>query len=114
MKKALLITLMMLLASVASFAHGGAKHAMATVKEVGKDSISVVTTDNQTQTVAINAKTKFTKSDQPAKVSDLKPGDRVVVEAETSGGKLVAESVRFGKVGTQNKRMDHNMSKMSH
>lgn len=89
---------------------------MGTVKVMSKDSVTVAMTDRQTQTIAITAQTKFTRSGQVAKASDLKAGDRVVVEAQESNGKLTADSVRFGKAGPQNQlmKMTHDRSKMSH
>ena len=41
-------------------------------------------------------KTKFEKSGSPATLKDLKVGDKVVVHADVSDKKLVANEVRFG------------------
>ena len=41
-------------------------------------------------------KTKFENSGSPATLKDLKVGDKVVVHADVSGDKLVANEVHFG------------------
>ena len=41
-------------------------------------------------------KTKFEKSGATAALKDLKVGDKVVIHAGVSGGKLVANEVHFG------------------
>lgn len=66
MKRALTAMLLTLVFTVASFAHGGAKHVMGTVKDVSKQSITIVTQDNQRQTVALTTKTTFVRSGQAA------------------------------------------------
>jgi hypothetical protein len=44
----------------------------------------------------VSEKTKFEKSGSPATLKELKVGDKVVVHADVSGDKLVANEVRFG------------------
>jgi len=84
-----------LFASLA-FAHGNEQHIMGTVKNISKISITVQTTNNETQEVAITDTTTFENAGAPAKVNDLKVGDRVVIHAVKEGNKLVAHTVRFG------------------
>lgn len=95
-----------------SFAHGKAKHVMGTVESVSAQFITVKTTANSTQTIALSPQTKFINSGTAAKATDLKKGDRVVVEAEITNGKLQAQSVRFGKAGSRATPMKHDMSGM--
>jgi|ERR1700694_4608501 len=78
------------------FAHGHEKHVMGTVKAVGTDSVTVETTAHQNQTVQITSETKFVKNGAASSLSDLKAGDRVVIHAKDSGGKLEATEVKFG------------------
>lgn len=109
----LVMTLTMTLAmATLSFAHGKGQQLMGTVSNISSGAITVKTTANTTQTIAISSGTKFLKSGAPAAVKDLKQGDRVVVEIEKQNGTLQAESVRFGKAGSNGKAMKHDMSKM--
>jgi hypothetical protein len=78
------------------FAHGNEKHVMGVVKSIGADFVTVETANHQSQTVKITAQTKFIKSGAPGSLSDLKPGDRVVIHAKPAGDKLEATEVKFG------------------
>lgn len=89
------LSLMALFASFA-FAHGGEEHVTGTVQKISATSITVETAKKETKEVAITDKTAFTKSGAPAKWSDLKVGDRVVINAETEKDRLVAHTVKFG------------------
>jgi cell division protein FtsL len=89
---ALLFTL-----SLIAFAHGKERHVMGTVTSITDNSIAVETTAKQSVTVEVNDKTKFEKSGAAAAVKDLKVGDKVVIHADPSGGKLIASEVHFGK-----------------
>jgi|SRR5205807_1998302 len=93
------IVFVLLIAAVSTgtlFAHGHEKHLMGTVKSVGTDSVTVETTAHQSQTVQITSETKFVKSGAASSLSELKAGDRVVIHAKDSGGKLEATEVKFG------------------
>ncbi len=82
------------------FAHGNEKHVMGTVKSISGDSIVVEETSHQTVTVQLTRETKFTKAGQASSKSELKSGDRVVVHAMASGGRLEATEVKFGAAST--------------
>lgn len=112
--KKMLATLALLLAFASlSFAHGNAKHVMGTVTAVAADSITVKDAKGASVTIGLAPETKYVKSGAPATARDLKPGDRVVIEAEDANGKLRAASVRFGK-GTKKSMpgMGKNMPNM--
>jgi hypothetical protein len=82
--------------SVMALAHGNEKHVMGKVTSMSDNSITVETTSKKSVTVEVNDKTKFEKSGAPATLKDLKVGDKVVIHADVSGDKLVANEVDFG------------------
>ena len=92
---AILLGLAIFLTSVV-FAHEGAKHFMGTVKSVDADSLTIVTTANETVTLKVLPTTKFVKSGQPASLQDLKAGERVVVHAKQKGTSWETQEVQFG------------------
>lgn len=83
-----------LIGGVAAYAHGGHDHIRGTVAQINGQSIVVQTTAKATKTVTIVADTKFEKGGKPAILSDLKVGDRVVIDVPE--GKLTAEEVQIG------------------
>lgn len=96
MKRAIAVTTLLLALSVMAFAHGKEKHVMGKVTSVSDNSITVETTAKQSVTVEVNDKTKFEKSGAAATLKDLKVGDKVVIHADSEGGKLMASEVHFG------------------
>src|SRR5437867_10969876 len=82
--------------SVMALAHGKEKHVMGTVTSISDNSITVETTAKKSITVDVSDKTKFEKSGSPATLKDLKVGDKVVVHADVSDDKLVANKLHFG------------------
>lgn len=96
MKRTALLLAVLLIVSTFALAHGGEKHVMGVVKAISATSITVETKDKKIVEIAVSAATQFEKSGKPAKVADLKTGDRVVVHATEKNEKLTAETVRFG------------------
>lgn len=99
MKRMLAFTLLMLLTLSTAFAHGGAEHVMGTVVKVSNDTIDVKTMKGDTKQIMFDSKTSFTKAGARIQASDLKEGDRVVIdvhEMKEMGGMLQAESVKVG------------------
>ena len=92
---ALLIVGLNLLAPAAS-AHGAMEHVTGTLVRVGNDVLSVKTTKGATVEVHLDAQTEYVRASQPAKKSELKPGDRVVIHAAKKNGVLVAHEVKLG------------------
>ena len=82
--------------SLMALAHGNEKHVMGTVTSISDTSITVETTAKKSVTVDVSDKTKFEKSGAAAALKDLKVGDKVVINADVSGDKLVANEVHFG------------------
>jgi hypothetical protein len=75
-------------------AHDGA-HVLGTVTKVSQDRLTVEQRNKSVAEVAILPTTTFTRDTAPAKLADVKVGDRVAINAVEKAGKLVAESVRF-------------------
>jgi Cu/Ag efflux protein CusF len=65
------------------------------VTKVTQDSVTVEQRNKTSVTVVILPTTMFTKNTAPAKLADVKTGDRIAINAVETNGKLVAESVRF-------------------
>ena len=83
---------------VAAAAHGKAEKSMGTVKSISTTELVITTTAGLEKAFQLTANTRFLKSEEPAKVTDLIVGDRVVVEADVHhGSKAIAISVKFGK-----------------
>jgi hypothetical protein len=79
-----------------ALAHEGFEHVMGTVSKVTSTAITVQTTANKTVEVATSPKTTYTRGDAKIAATDLKPGDRVVIDATEVNNKLVAASVKAG------------------
>ena len=96
MKMTITTMVLFLVFTTLAAAHGSEQHVMGTVTAMSANSISVKTSKNETTTVALTTDTKFIKSGSPAKATDLKVGDKVVIHAEKAGDKLTAHTVKFG------------------
>jgi hypothetical protein len=95
-KASSLALLFLLLVCIVATAHEGGKHFLGTVEAFDQNTLTVATTSNGTVTFAITKTTKFVQSGEPAHVSDLKKGGRVVVHARLNGQLWEAQEVRFG------------------
>jgi len=98
--------------SLLALAHGNEKHVMGTVTNISDNSITVETKAKKPVTVDVSDKTKFEKSGAAATLKDLKVGDKVVIHAGASGGKLVANEVHFGAM--KSKQPMEGMEGMDH
>ena len=96
MKRTVVVVALLFALSVMALAHGKEKHVMGKVTSISDSSITVETTAKKSVTVDVSVKTKFENSGSPATLKDLKVGDKVVVHADVSGDKLVANEVHFG------------------
>jgi mono/diheme cytochrome c family protein len=77
-------------------AHEGMEHITGIVTSTSENSLSVKTTKGATVEVRLDAKTQYAQGKQPAKLSDIKTGTRVVVHAMKMNGALVAHEVSIG------------------
>ena len=112
MKRTLAVVALLFAVSIMALAHGKEKHVMGTVTGISDRSITVETTAKKSVTVVVSDKTQFEKSGVAATVKDLKVGDKVVIHADLSGAKLVANEVHFGAMKDKQpvdgmKGMDH-------
>ena len=84
--------------AIGAFAHDGATHVMGTITAFEKDHMTVKQIDGKLVTVMVDSKTKYTRENGKATVTDLKAGVRVMVEAKEDKKMkmLLAESVQVG------------------
>ena len=88
--------LMMLPAAGPALAHGDKVHVIGVIEAVTADAVTVKTKEGKSVEVKLAATTVYTTSaDQPAKVSDLAVGQRVVIHADPKGKDLIAATVKF-------------------
>jgi len=107
-KGAFVLALFLLLVNVrTAFAHGGAEHVMGTVSKVSAQSVTVETTDKKVVEVGLNSKTTYTRNDKKVAPSDMKVGDRVMIEAKEVNEKLAAESVKLGAAASKPEHAEH-------
>ncbi len=115
MKRTVAVVALLFALSVIALAHGKEKHVMGKVTNVSDNSITVESTSKKSVTVEVTDKTKFEKNDAPAALKDLKVGDKVVIHADVSGDKLVANEVHFGTMkGKQSMEGMKGMDGMDH
>ena len=112
MKKHLaVLSLCLVFFAAMAFAHGDMQHVMGTVTRVSSDSITVKTTKGEVITLAITTDTQFTKGKTPAKIADLKAGDKVVIHVkkdEKDSTKLVAHTVMIGEANGMSHHDSHS------
>jgi len=93
------IVLLLVLAAGIVFAHGNKVHVLGTVEKVNSDSVVVKTKEGKSVEVKLAASTVYVErnnnQDKPAKLSDLVPGDLVVIHATSKDTGLEADQVRF-------------------
>jgi Cu/Ag efflux protein CusF len=100
MKRSIQVLAVIFVFSMMAFAHGKQQKFMGTVKEISANQIVITTTDGRIRNIETGPETKFLNGGQPAKASDLAIGERVVIEADEHGGKLIAEKVKFGRASS--------------
>ena len=100
----------LMVSSSAAFAHNGIEHVMGTIVEVSDSSITVETVKHAKVTVQVVSSTMFTNKDAAASIKDLKPGERVVINAkEAASHKLEAVSVKWGASSRMKMSPNHKM-----
>jgi exosome complex RNA-binding protein Rrp4 len=80
MKSLFLSAALALAMTTAAFAHGGNDHVRGVVTQVSAQSITVQVSPKVTKTLTLSDKTVYKRAGKTAQVSDLKVGDRVVVD----------------------------------
>ena len=84
------------IAAINAEAHEGMEHITGTVVSASDNALSVKTTKGTTVEVRLDSKTVYVQGKQPATLSDIKAGTRVVVHATKTNGALVAREVSIG------------------
>ena len=80
MKHRSVLIMSLIFAGTLAFAHEGNEHVRGVVTNISPKSITVQTTEKTTKTLALTDKTTFQQAGKAAHLSDLKVGDRVVVD----------------------------------
>jgi hypothetical protein len=80
MKRTIMLASIFALVGALAFAHGGFDHVRGVVTAITAKAITVKTTDKSTKTLTLDDKTTVKKADKAALVSDIKVGDRVVID----------------------------------
>ncbi len=94
--KGCLPTLLLAVSVTAALAHGGFEHVTGFITTISTQSVTVTTAAKKAVKVGINAKTTYTRGDKTVAASDMKVGDRVVIDATEVNEALVAASVKLG------------------
>ncbi len=76
-------------------AHEGGVDVRGVVKVVAPDRIEVATAKD-VRAFALTPATEFAKGGSPARLEDVRPGDRVVVHGRARAGRIEAVLVRIG------------------
>ena len=114
MKRTIAVLALLFTLSLIAFAHGKEKHVMGTVTNISDTSITVETTAKKSVTVDVSDKTKFENGSAAATLKDLKVGDKVVIHADVSDNKLVANEVHFGAKKAKSMEGMKGMEGMDH
>jgi hypothetical protein len=81
-RKITVCVIAVLLSAAMLLAHGNATHLMGTVTSVGKDTVTIKDKDGKPVVVMLEKDTKYFRDKKPAAAADMKPGVRVVIDAE--------------------------------
>src|SRR5436309_15159013 len=85
------------------FAQSGTTHLMGTVTTVKPHTVTIKMQDGKSEMVMLEKTTKYTKDDKPAKSTDLKVGDSVMINAkmDTKMKMYTANEVMLGAKDTK-------------
>lgn len=99
------LTALLMLAGLAFAQSGGTTHLMGTVTAVKPDTVTIKMQDGKSEMVMLEKTTKFMKDEKPAKSSDLKVGDSVMINAkmDTKMKMYTADEVMLGAKDTNSK-----------
>ena len=90
-----------LAAGLPVFAHGNNVHVRGVVTQVSAQSITVQLPDNTTKTLTLTAKTAFLRSGKPAAMTDVKVGDRVVIDVPKDSKEAVEVTIGTAKAAAK-------------
>jgi hypothetical protein len=80
-----------------AFAHGGYDHVRGVVTKISAQSISLQVADNSIRTLTLTDKTSVQQGTSPAKVADIKVGDRVVIDVPEKKAEAVLIKIGSAK-----------------
>jgi len=80
MKRLVILVLSMVVIGTVAFAHEGNEHVRGVVTAISAQSITVQTTAKKTTTLTLSDKTTFKQAGKVAHVTDIKVGERVVID----------------------------------
>lgn len=83
--------------SVPAFAHGNNAHVRGVVTQVSAQSITVQLANNTTKTLTVSAKTTFLRAGKAAAMSDVKVGDRVVIDVPKNSSEALEVQIGTAK-----------------
>ena len=83
---------------------GHMHHLMGVVKAMDATHLEIDTKDSGVVSVVIDKDTKYQRDKSQIKNSDVKVGDRVVIEAMETGGKNMAHKVTLGSMATHEEK----------
>jgi len=93
------VGILLVLSAAAVCAHGNKKHIVGTVEKISGNSVVVKTTAGKSVEVQLVPSTVYVQrigsQQQPARLSDLQTGNRVVIHATPHGESLHADEVTF-------------------
>ncbi len=96
------LAILMTVAFPVVLAHEGhAHHVMGTVNKIVPDWLEVKDTSGNLVSCKLTSETKYRRGDSPVTVSEIKVGDRVMIEAELKAGTLMAKVVHLGNANPQ-------------
>jgi hypothetical protein len=95
LRPTLWVATVLLAAAAMAFAHAGFDHVKGTVAKVSGNALTIKTAKGNVD-VKLGDRTEFTRNDQKAQVTDLKPGLRVVAEVPEGSKDNVAQSIKIG------------------
>jgi hypothetical protein len=84
-----------------AFAHGSNAHVRGVVTQVSAQSITVQLADKTAKTLTINTKTTFERAGKPAAMTDLKVGDRVVIDVPKNSNEALEIQIGAAKAATK-------------
>jgi Domain of unknown function (DUF5666) len=84
-----------------AFAHGNNAHVKGVVTQVSAQSITVQLADKTTKTLTVNAKTTFERAGKAAAVTDVKVGDRVVIDVPKNSSEALEVQIGTAKAATK-------------
>jgi hypothetical protein len=96
------VVLALLLASGApAFAHGTNAHVRGVVTQVSAQSITVQLADKTTKILTVSAKTTFARAGKAAAVTDVKVGDRVVIDVPKNSSEAIEVEIGAAKAAAK-------------